>query len=262
VLGTLQDGLDLVPRQRIDPEEVPRLPHREERLPRGCYDRDVIAFKGGFLHLGSIRDVPIRLHWSMPIGAFVFGHFRIIPWFWLSFFLLVLIHEIGHAIMVWTVRAHVIAIDVNGAGGLCHWEGEVGEIGRALIAWGGVLAQLVLLAATYAWLTFIGPPRSELGAGLAMAFTETNLTLVAINLIPVPGLDGSEAWPLFPALVRRWRARRARVDERKKKRAIAHAAAEEEISRLDDHAEAKNEGDKLLSNVFGDKIERHSDDEK
>jgi hypothetical protein len=41
-------------------------------------------------------------------------------------------------------------------------------------------------------------------------FTRTNLWLIALNLLPVPPLDGAEAWPLLRHLKDRWKNRQPR----------------------------------------------------
>src|SRR5262245_29244265 len=157
----------------------------------------MMAFRGGYLTLGRWRGAPVRLHWTLPVAALVFGQGRIVPGFWLGFFLLVFIHELGHAFLVRRLHHQVVSIDVHALGGVCRWSGDPTAIDRARIAWGGVLAQAVAYAVARAALALAGPPETILAAQLAAAFTTTNLWLIAINLIPVPPLDGAEAWKLL-----------------------------------------------------------------
>jgi Zn-dependent protease len=163
--------------------------------------------RGGYLTIGRWRGAPVRAHWSLPIGALVFGRGQFVPGFWLGFVLLVLIHEIGHAVLVKRYRHRLSSIDVHGFGGVCCWSGDPTAIERASIAWGGVLAQAVALAFAWAALRFAGPPDTVFVAELASAFTATNLWLIAINLIPVAPLDGAEAWKLPGLLAARRRKR-------------------------------------------------------
>jgi stage IV sporulation protein FB len=153
--------------------------------------------RGGYLTLGRWRGAPVRLHWTLPVGAFVFGQGRIVPGFWLGFFLLVFIHELGHAFLVRRLRHQVVSIDVHALGGVCRWSGDPTAIDVARIAWGGVLAQAIAYAVARAALALAGPPETIFAAQLVAAFTTTNLWLIAINLIPVPPLDGAEAWKLI-----------------------------------------------------------------
>jgi Zn-dependent protease len=166
------------------------------------------AVRGGYLTLGKWRGAPVRVHWTLPLAALVFGQGRFVPGFWLGFFLLVLIHELGHALLVRRCRHRVVSIDVHALGGVCCWAGEPTAIQRAWIAWGGVLAQAVALACAHGALALAGRPESVFAAQMASAFTTTNVWLIAINLIPVPPLDGAEAWKLPGLLARRRRARR------------------------------------------------------
>jgi len=156
----------------------------------------------GSLTVARLRGIPIRLHWTVPLGALVFSGFRWAPGFWTGFFLLVLIHELGHAALVRAFRLRVEGIDITGFGGLCHWSGRATPVERGVIAWGGVLAQGLLLAATFGGLALLGKPRVPFVAELVSVFTFTNLWLIALNLLPVPPLDGHEAWKLVGHLAR------------------------------------------------------------
>jgi len=163
--------------------------------------------KSGYLELGRLWGAPIRLHWSLPLGALVFTGLRIAPGAWLGFALLILVHELGHALAVMGAGQRVVAVDVLGIGGLCRFEGHPTLGQRVLIAWAGVLAQAALGLATLAAWRFLGPPSSDFQADLVYAFTRTNLELILLNLLPVPPLDGVEAWGVLK-LFRGARARR------------------------------------------------------
>jgi Zn-dependent protease len=164
-------------------------------------------FDRGFLTLATIRGMPIRVHWTMPVGALIFGGFSFAPAFWLGFFVLVLMHELGHAYFVRRYRHHVVSIEVTGFGGLCRWSGHATPFERAAIAWGGVVAQALLLVVTLALVLVLGSPTTRWAAELVHVFTTTNLLLIGLNLIPVRPLDGAEAWPLVRHLRDRFRSR-------------------------------------------------------
>lgn len=166
----------------------------------GHYVEDV--FRTGLWTIGRWRGVPIRLHWSIPIGALFFGHFEFVPGFWLGFVLLVLFHELGHAYLAHRRRLGVLEVQVHGLGGVCVHESGT-PFDNSIVAWGGVLAQTLFLIPAYAIATFV-PVTNIYAAQLLWAFTTTNLWLIALNLIPIEPLDGGKAWQL-PKL---WRARR------------------------------------------------------
>ena len=67
-----------------------------------------------------------------------------------QFFLLILIHEMGHAVLVRRVGLHAVSIDVHGFGGQCRYAGYPDPLQRSIVAWGGVLAQALLGAITLA----------------------------------------------------------------------------------------------------------------
>ncbi len=93
----------------------------------------------GYLQLGSVRGVPIRLHWSTAVGALFFSRFKFAPAFWLGFVLLVLVHEIDHAWVAQRLGHQALAIEVTGFGGLCKWDARrASGLHRSLVAWGGV----------------------------------------------------------------------------------------------------------------------------
>src|SRR6185503_15369253 len=98
--------------------------------------------------IANVRGVPLRVHWTTLIAALVFTGFALDPGRWVGFFLLVVVHELGHAALVRRYGFHVEAIEVNGLGGVCAWGGDATAKQRAVIAWGGVLAQAALLLAT------------------------------------------------------------------------------------------------------------------
>src|SRR5207302_3595691 len=105
---------------------------------------------------------------------------------------------------------------------------------RAMIAFGGVWAQGLLALAAYAF-ALASPPQTQLGLDLFEMFTRYNMYNAAFNLVPVPPLDGSQAWKLFPLLWKRLRygrlesvraknARELRQIQREMKQLLAEAA--------------------------------------
>lgn len=165
-------------------------------------------FDTGYWNVGRIMGVPVKLHWTIPVGAFVFGHFRFVPGFWLGFVLLVLIHELGHAFLVKRRGLHNQEVRVHGLGGVSlHERGSVYD--QAIIAWGGVLAQiLVLYVPTRLLVALVDLPAFDFLYHLLSAFLTTNLLLAAFNLIPIAPLDGARAWQLPRLLWVRWRRSR------------------------------------------------------
>ena len=124
----------------------------------------------------------------------------------LAFIALVLVHELGHAWFVRRLGHRALSVEVMGFGGLCQWDGRGStQLDRAVIAWGGVVFQALLLLVTLTIDWLFGPPSALWQAQVLAAFTTTNLWLIGLNLLPIGPLDGSEAWKVFAA------ARSARI---------------------------------------------------
>jgi len=153
-----------------------------------------LTMQSGYLTLLRWRGVPIRAHWTLPLGALFFAGLAPVAWF--AFFALILIHELGHAVLARRYGHRVVAIDITGFGGLCRWSGYATDYERAVIAWGGVVAQAALLVITALVVVPFGFPRGPLGE-IAGVFLRTNAWLIALNLLPFPPLDGAEAWRIL-----------------------------------------------------------------
>src|SRR5512138_2215541 len=138
--------------------------------------------KGGYLSLGRVAGARVRAHWTLPIGALIFGGGRISLGYLTGFVLLVLVHEVGHAVVIRKRGYRPTGIDLHGVGGLCRWTGDPTALDVATIAWGGVWAQGVLLVATLAATNLLGMPSERFYAELVFAFTWTNLWMMGLNL--------------------------------------------------------------------------------
>jgi Zn-dependent protease len=191
-----------------------------------------MATTSGYLRIGRFRGAAVRLHWTVPLGAVVFTGIRLAPGAWLGFFVLLLVHELGHALAVVQARLRLVAVDVLGIGGLCRYDGHPTPRRRVLIAWAGVLAQAALgLLALVARLV-LGRPAQPFAADLLDALLQVNAWLVLVNLLPIPPLDGAEAWGVI-ALVRAARASR-RLEAARAAEVKARAALSEKHPALDE----------------------------
>jgi stage IV sporulation protein FB len=159
--------------------------------------------KAGYFRVGRLAGVDLRLHWSVPVGALVFGGLRFEPILWLAFMLVVLVHELGHVLMIRGLGFPLTGVDATGFGGHCRFRGSADALEHALIAWGGVIAQSLLLLGTWLGALAFGHPASHAGALVEHAFVEVNLWILALNLLPFAPLDGARAWRLFGELAER-----------------------------------------------------------
>jgi stage IV sporulation protein FB len=185
----------------------------------------------GYVSLGRVRGVSLRAHVLTLLGALFFTGFRFEPGAWVGFFLLILLHEIGHALVVRRYGLHVQSIDLHVFGGVCHWSGQATSWQRAVIAWGGVMAQAVVLLATMGVVAVAGAPHGAFLTELVYVFTATNLWLIVLNLAPIPPLDGAEAWKILGELRTRWTAYKARRAVRSSSRDRARAFRLDEAPR-------------------------------
>ena len=167
----------------------------------------------GYFLLGRVTVLGARLHvhWSaVALAGVMFGAWHRQPAYAIEaiacYFGLILLHEVGHAAMALRLGYRAPDIYLSMIHGLCSYDAPETFREEALVAWGGVLAQLAvalpLLALaqvpTIASLSFVGI--------LIAAFGYFSLAMVAMNLVPVRGLDGANAWRLLPILAADLRA--------------------------------------------------------
>src|SRR4051812_26371574 len=99
----------------------------------------------GAITLARYRGAPIRIHWSVPVVALMAGGLHFAPGAWLGVLLVVLLHEMGHAFWARHFQMDVTEIVIHGLGGHCAYLGTPSPKQRAIVAWGGVLAQGLVL---------------------------------------------------------------------------------------------------------------------
>ena len=154
----------------------------------------------GAITLARYRGAPIRIHWSVPVVALLAGGLRFAPGAWLGLVLVVLLHEMGHAFWARRFQMDVTEILIHGLGGHCAYLGTPSPKQRSIVAWGGVLAQALVLLVVFP-ISLALPATSELQRDLYEMLIATNLYIALFNLIPIRPLDGAEAWRLLPILL-------------------------------------------------------------
>lgn len=156
----------------------------------------------GAITVFRYRGVPIRAHWSLPIVALLMGGLRFAPGAWIAWILVVMLHEMGHAFWALRYQMDVKEILLHGLGGHCAYVGSPSPRQRSVVAWGGVMAQAIAIAIALP-LSMLVPARSEFVMDLYDVLIGRNLMVALLNLVPIPPLDGAEAWKLVPMLLRR-----------------------------------------------------------
>ena len=179
----------------------------------------------GWVTLFRWRQAPIRAH----VLFFVMGIFLLGAHGWDALVVVtvsMLLHEMGHAVLVRRAGAWVESIDLALFFGLCRWQGTVSSFQRALIAWGGVAANALLAAIACAVGAALSPPpQSSLGRALSVTVA-VNFAMVVFNLLPVPIFDGWRAWPIIPMLWRRTTGELALARARRRLRAARERSDE------------------------------------
>jgi stage IV sporulation protein FB len=169
---------------------------------------------------------PISLHWSALIGALFFGRASVGGV--IGFIALVLVHEIGHAVLVRARGLRAIEIVVHAFGGGCHYEPGWGvPFDHAIIAWGGVVAQALLLAISLS-VGRLFTPGPGIFSDILFVFIVPNALMIVLNLLPIQGLDGKLAWELPAMLVER-----ARSGRRRRKLEVNHEKLRRELADIE-----------------------------
>ncbi len=158
------------------------------------------------LHVFSLAGVPVLVHWTVLLA---------LPVAWaatqgvaragaacMAFLVLMLAHEVGHAVVARRFGTRVFLIQLCLIHGRCVFEVPRSSSAAIAISWGGVAAQAVLFTAAVLAAKFV---RSDSGglpapASAALAvFIPINLLVLFVNLLPIPPLDGATAWRVVPA---------------------------------------------------------------
>jgi Zn-dependent protease len=134
-----------------------------------------------------LRLGPLRLHWSLLLGAALFCALEPRPLLLAGYAAVLAAHVLGHALATAGTPSRVEGVLLHALGGELLGEGEVAPVRRSLIALGGVAGQAALLV-----LALLAP----LPADLHDAFTRRNAILLLLNLVPIRPLDGALAWKL------------------------------------------------------------------
>jgi Zn-dependent protease len=155
----------------------------------------------------KIDGVDVYVHWSV----FAISGFILLQAFrrpalsfvgLLSYYAVLLIHEIGHMIAARRRGCHVDRIELYPIFGITYFTEPWSRFDHQVIAWAGVAAQVVVAAPLIVWVALFGYSSVDaLNAALAiLGFFSVGVAL--FNLLPLPPLDGSIAWGIIPSLLK------------------------------------------------------------
>jgi stage IV sporulation protein FB len=180
---------------------------------------------------GRIRQLTYRVHWTVllafPFGWVFSSSFTAGSLLAASLLLLIVAHEFGHFLVARFCGLHVVGFEFNILHGKCLLQTPEYEIELALVSWGGVTAQALLLflfAPLYALGDVLPRPLVTLLAPMAAVFVALNALYIVVNLWPKAPLDGANAWKLIPY------ARSGDLRRFLKARALARKVSQRKVS--------------------------------
>ena len=166
----------------------------------------------GAIEIAKIWDVPIVVHWSFLIGGLLISAFTGFDlwetyFYCIAYFVLIVIHELGHVTAARLLGLKVHAVQISGFGGLCFAEPPSSLPGKLLYYAGGLLAQLLLLGFALLLVVAFGPPTSLYMICFTHTFTVINAILFLLNLLPLKtprgfASDGYMLWKLLLHMVK------------------------------------------------------------
>jgi Zn-dependent protease len=163
----------------------------------------------------EIRRVKVFAHWSvLLIGAIVLAGALEEPLLACSvlvaYYGVILIHECGHMIAAQRKGCAVWSIELYPIWGITRFSQPYSQYHQCVIAWGGVVAQAIVAVPLLAWVETFGYTRFQAVNAIRAILGFFSLSVAVFNLIPIRPLDGSIAWRLLPALIRRPRTKAAK----------------------------------------------------
>jgi stage IV sporulation protein FB len=192
--------------------ELPELPPQPKRATAGGLPASRVH--DGCYRLFHIAAIPVHVHWSvfMMFAAVAVASVRLglgLLWGALAVCIVMLAHELGHAMFARRLGYEVSEIRLYPFRGHCRYDEPYSDFEVAAIAWGGIAGQLLLLLPAAAMLYFYGNTASGALNVFLIVFSCLNAAIIAINLIPARNLDGANAWRLPLMLFRARRTMRA-----------------------------------------------------
>lgn len=161
-----------------------------------------MRFRGGYLTVLVANGTEVRAHWSLPLPFLILLTGRDgAQGVCIGLALVIVCHELGHAFLARRFGLPVLSLDFHALGGACRYVDAGTPLQTALIAWGGVMAQAMLLAAAVLF-DLLFPEKGERAHAALMVLVLLNGVIALANLVPYPPLDGARAWHAVTLLVR------------------------------------------------------------
>jgi Zn-dependent protease len=172
--------------------------------------------RDGCYRLFHVAEIPVKLHWSAltlfaaltAASAWVGAALALLA---IGIFVVMLVHELGHAFLARRMGYQVLEIRLFPFHGQCRYHQPYSAFEDAVIAWGGVAAQSLLLLPATATLVLLGNTAYGPLNLLLVVFSYFNACIMIFNLMPTRAMDGDKAWRL-PLMIARakWTMRELR----------------------------------------------------
>src|SRR5277367_4505181 len=119
----------------------------------------------------------------------------------ISYVAIIVIHEVGHAVVARRLGYEVSAIRIGLLHGRCEYEHPHSGWDASLVSWGGILAQLLVAALVFSIAVVVSGNLSDLFGPIVIFLGYMNIVIAAVNLTPRAPFDGYLAWRIFPAIL-------------------------------------------------------------
>ncbi|MES9970744.1 MAG: hypothetical protein ABW092_11980 [Candidatus Thiodiazotropha sp.] len=152
--------------------------------------------QSGYIGPVEIFNTNFYVHWSFPIGGLFLAAFLGELNFYSSILLiafytsLIVIHELGHALVAIHYKTNIRAIVILGSGGFCVADVPDQFWARFLFYAGGIIAQVLALLAVLLLIPFFEGTDSLALKYFTFVYTIVNVVIIVINLIPFDQNDG------------------------------------------------------------------------
>jgi stage IV sporulation protein FB len=160
--------------------------------------------------IGRYGAAPISVHWSallaFPFAWVASGSVLGGVSGFIAYVTLILVHELGHAVVATANGLRVFSLQALCVHGECAYESGRTPLSDVAVAWGGVAAQFLLFLLAWVLAKATAFAAGEIPLAIQPAFfvwVPINLLIIFVNLLPIPPLDGAKAWRAIPLLWRR-----------------------------------------------------------
>jgi Zn-dependent protease len=186
--------------------------------------------------LGRVAGVDVAMHWTVLVTVL---------WvlFWLRdlvatlvavpvLLLLFVAHELGHVAVARRKRVKVYDIVLYGLHGRTGHD-TASHRDEIAIAWGGVAAQALLLAAALLFGAFVAPllppAAMRVVAPALFVLVEVNIFFAVLALLPIGPFDGTKAWGVVGLVRSAWRRRSQPKPVSQRQQREQHEKAQAEV---------------------------------